>query len=73
MKVGDKIKTFMGTGKIRSIDDKKSIVNVQYRNLLGEKITVPFNFKGLMSLVQRRRWRCQYVAAELRIGEYQRK
>jgi len=48
MKVGDKIKTFMGTGKIRSIDDKKSIVNVQYRNLLGEKITVPFNFKGLM-------------------------
>jgi len=47
MKVGDKITTFMGTGKIRSIDRKKGIAKVQYLNLLGKKTTVSFNIRGL--------------------------
>lgn len=47
MKVGDIFNSYLGKGKIRSIDNKKGVVNVQYLNLLGEKITIPFNIKGL--------------------------
>ena len=47
MKIGDKYTSYLGTGTIKSIDTKKGIIGVQYRNLLNKKFTARINIKGL--------------------------
>jgi len=47
MKIGDRFTSYLGTGIIKSIDKKKGIIGVQYRNLLNKKTTVKINIKGL--------------------------
>ena len=47
VKIGDKYTSYLGTGKIKSIDRKKGIIRVQYRNLLNKKFTAKINIKGL--------------------------